>query len=399
MATKTWTAVEYDGAKALKSQASRLQRIELPRTLDLKVVLELDEELYKDLSNNPTWLQKLQSKAMDEADDAVKEAAKLLQEADKDATEDDAKAAEARTREVQKKLESMFKDASDDMAKVAGRLVEDYVKADKALTKYKRKCVGKIAVTALTVSAGAAATVLSGGTISPVGWVSVVRGCMTALKELDKLWSDVEGTGAAIRKELSLLDKWLADKIDVETKAGKLEKGAREVGLNLLSKTLNVNVPSMKTCEEHIALHEKNITKLERKSKDVSEGIYAAMDAQEKWAKEFDKAKRDQPAPAVGKVKTELDKAEKSLDDILKKAVSLNERIAAAQKEHEAFEKAYTALEEGLPNWSKYVDSALSLAVDIGSGIQDASKAVEKGLAVVSALAQTAADEKLTARK
>jgi chromosome segregation ATPase len=249
------------------------------------------------------------------------------------------------------------------------------------------------------VSAGAAATVLSGGTISPVGWVSVVRGCMTALKELDKLWSDVEGTGAAIRKELSLLDKWLVDKIDAETKAGKLEKGAREVGLNLLSKMLNVNVPSMKTCEEHIALHEKNITKLERKSKDVSEGIYAAMDAQEKWAKEFDKAKRDQPAPAVGKVKTELDKAEKSLDDILKKAVSLNERIAAAQKEHEAFEKAYTALEEGLPNWSKYVDSALSLAVDIGSGIQDASKAVEKGLAVVSALAQTAADEKLTARK
>ena len=123
------------------------------------------------------------------------------------------------------------------------------------------------------------------------------------------------------------------------------------------------------------------------------------MDLQEEWAKEFNKAKATLPAPAVGKVRVNLEKAEKALDTLLKKTIAINESVEAAQKEHERFEKAFTALEEGLPGWSKLVDAVVSLAVDIGSGVHEASDAVDKALSVVSALAQSAADEKLTARK
>jgi hypothetical protein len=399
MGTKTWTAVDYDAAKALKSEVRNLEFIELPRKLDVQVVLELDEDLYKILAKNPTWLAKLQNKAMDEAEDAVKKGGKLLEAADKDAKTLDKKAAEASTREIQKKIEDLFDKASDDMAKVAAKLVDDYVKGDKALTAYKRKAWGKIAVTALTVAGGAVLTAVGGG-MNPVAWVSVVRGCITVAKELDKLASDTDSVAISIRKELNFLDKWLSDGIDAETKKGKLTKGVREVGLNFICKALNLNaVPSMKVCEEHIALHGKNITAIERESKKFSEGVYAAMDAQDAWAKEFNKAKATQPASAVGKVKIELEKAEKTLDSLVKNVISLNVTIEDAEKENVAFEKAFKALEDGLPGWSKYVDSAVSLGVDLYSGIHEAHSAVDKALSVVSALAQTAADEKLTAKK
>ena len=141
MATKTWTAVDYDAAKALKGQVKKLKHVDPPQTLDVQVVIELDEELYKNLAKNPTWLARLQSKAMDEAEDAVKHGAKLLEEADEDAESIDQKEAEALAKEIQREVKDLFEGASKDMAKVAAKLVEDYVKADKALTQFKRKAL------------------------------------------------------------------------------------------------------------------------------------------------------------------------------------------------------------------------------------------------------------------
>ena len=45
MGTKKWTAVEYDAAKYLKSSiGSKLQRVELPRTMLVQVIIDLDGE-------------------------------------------------------------------------------------------------------------------------------------------------------------------------------------------------------------------------------------------------------------------------------------------------------------------------------------------------------------------
>ena len=210
---------------------------------------------------------------MDEAEDAVEQGAKLLEQADQDAESIDKKEGEALAKEIQREVKDLFEGASKDMAKVAAKLVEDYVKADKALTQFKRKAYGKIALTALTVAGGAALTAASAGGMTPIAWVSVVRGCISVIKEIDKLASDTDSAAALIRKELTFLDKWLVDNIDIETKKGRLQKGARETGLNLMAKALDLNVPSVKNCGEHIALHEQNITKLERKSKSLSESI------------------------------------------------------------------------------------------------------------------------------
>jgi uncharacterized protein (DUF885 family) len=399
MGTKTWTAVEIDVVKALRAKTGKLDLVELPRTLELQVVLELDEELYKDLKANPTWLQKLQTKAKEGVDDGVREAVRLLENAEKDAEKErERTAAEALGKKLKSELEDVFEAVGKDVAKAAGKLVEDYTKADKELSRYKAKAVAKIVVTAVTVAAGALLSVASQGALSPIGWISVVRGGMTIVKDLDKLASDTESTAAAIRKELKFLKGWLDDNIDAETKKGKLEKTAKEVGLTLMSKALNVNLPSVKTCEEHIALHGKNVTKLERDSKKLSESLYAAMDAQEAWSKEFDKAKRNLPAPAVGKVKTQLEKAEQSLDALIKKIIEVNESVAAAEKQGHGFELALEALRDGLPNWARLVDSAVSLAVDLVTGLQDADSTLEKAVSVISALAQAAADEGLTAK-
>ncbi len=394
MGTKKWNAVEYDAVKYLKtSVGSKLKRIELPKTMRLEVLIELDDELYAALAKNPSWLQKMQSAAAAKARSAMDEVEKQILAAEAKAQKFDPKTGAAFTRDVQVLLEKGAKTASDEMADLCEKLINDYKKGQKELTRFRVKCGGKIALTAVLVTGGAVLSVVTAGALSPLGIVGIVKGGLAIGQEIVKLALDADKAGKLIQAELTVLKKLMNEENAKAKTSGKVAQGAKEIGLNVFSKLLGVETPSLKNCQSHIEIHKIDIAKIEKKSKALSETIYEAMDEQAKQDKALAVAKRALPANKVGKIAMHVEKIEKALDELLKSTIKVNEAIERAEKRQEHFEKALDAMKDGIPGWVKWVDVAVSLTLDVATGIADASSAMERTAAGLGAAAQALGNE------
>lgn len=394
MGTKKWTAVEYDAAKYLKSSlGSKLKLVELPKTMDVQVVIELDEVLYKELSKNPSWLQKIQSTAAAKARSEMGAVEKNILAAEAKAQKFDPKAASIFTRDLQTQLEKGMAAVGEEMAAACDKLIKDYAKGRKDLAKLRTRCGCKIVLGAAVVTAGAVVSVAVAGALSPIGIFGVVKGCAGIVQEMAKMALKADQMAKLIQGELRVLKKCMNEENAKATKAGKVWQGGREMGLNVLSKVAGVEIPTLRNCDSHIGIHKVDISRIEKESRKLSEKIYAAMDEQAKVNKALQSAKKTLPADKVGKVALQLDKVEKALDAMLKSTVKVNESIVAAEDRQVQFEKALKAMQEGVPGWIKVVDIAAGLAFDLGLGIHDAGSAIEKAVTITGTLAQTFGNE------
>jgi len=394
MGTKKWNAVEFDAAKYLKTSiGSKLKFVELPKTMRLEVVIELDDELYADLAKNPSWLQKMQTGAVARAKSAMADLEKEVLAAEGKAQKLDSKAAEAFNRELQSTLEKSGRTASDDTAAACEKLLLDYKKGRKELAKFRLKCTGKILLTAGLVSGGAVVSVATAGALSPIGIWGVVKGAVAVAQEIAKLGLSANKMAVLVQGELAVLKKIMNEENAKAKKSGKVLQGGKEIGLNLFSKVLGVETPSLKNCQSHIDIHKIDISKIEKESKKLSELIYAAMDAQEKQAKALAVAKKTLPSSKVGKIAMSLEKIEKALDQMLNATIKVNEAIDAATDNQKKFQTALDGMKEGVPGWVKWVDVVGGLAIDIGVGCHDAATAVEKGYAIAFASGQAISNE------
>jgi chaperonin cofactor prefoldin len=375
------------------SLGSKLKRIELPKTMLMEVVIELDDELYASLAKNPSWLQKIQTAAAAKARSAMDDVEKQILQAEAKAQNFDPKVAAAFTRDVQVLLEKGAKAASDDMADACEKLITDYKKGQKELLKFRVKCSGKIALTSVLVTGGVVLSVTTFGGLTPLGIVGIVKGGLAIGQEIVKLALDADKAGKLIQAELTVLKKLMNEENAKAKTSGKVAQGAKEIGLNVFSKVLGVETPSLKNCQSHIEVHKVDIAKIEKKSKDLSKTIYEAMDEQAKQAKALTVAKKTLPANKVGKISIQVDKVEKVLDELLKSTINLNESIERAEKRQEQFEKALDAMKDGIPGWVKWVDVAVGLSVDLATGITDASSALEKAVSGVSSAIQAIGNE------
>lgn len=398
MGTKKWTAVEYDAAKYLKNAiGSKLQRVTLPKTMHIQVVIDLDEALYTPLSKNPTWLQKIQTTAAAKARSAMGDVEKKILAAEAKAQKFDPKTAAAFTRDVQAILDKGAKEISEEMADACEKVIKDYQKGQKDLLKFRVKCGGKIALTAVLVTGGAVVSVATAGALSPIGILGVVKGGVAIGQEIVKLALKADQMAKVIQGELVVLKKLMNEENAKAKKSGKIAQGAKEVGLNVFSKVLGVETPSLKNCEAHIGIHKVDIAKIEKESKKLSEKIYAAMDEQAKVDKALTVAKKTLPSDKVGKIAMSLEKVEKALDAVLKSTIKVNESLAKAEGRQEDFEKALKGMQEGIPGWIKWVDVAVGAAVDLGMGVADAGSAIEKAYTVVATVEQTVGNELIDA--
>lgn len=394
MGTKKWTAVEYDAAKYLKSSiGSKLQRVELPRTMLVQVIIDLDDALYLPLSKNPTWLQKIQTAAAAKARTAMADVEKKVLDADAKAQKFDPKAAAAFTRDVQVTLDKGAQAIGDEMAAACDKLIKDYQKGQKELAKFRARCGAKIALTAVVVTGGAVVSVVSAGALSPIGIFGVVKGGAGIVQEILKLALKADQVAKIIQGELWALKKLMSEENAKAKKSGRVLQGSKEVGLNLFSKALGVETPSLRNCETHIGVHKVDIAKIEKESKKLSEKIYEALDEQTKVAKALAVAKKTLPAQKVGKISMSLDKVEKALDAVLKATVKVNESIDAAQARQVHFEKALKGMQEGIPGWTKWVEIAGGVALDLGLGIHDAASTLEKAVTITGTAVQTIGSE------
>lgn len=379
---KKWTVIDYDIAR-LVAQKTDATRISIPKTMRVQVVLDLEDELYGKLVKNPTWLQKLQEMAKEKADPVVANIIKTTQQIDGKASKFDKKIAATFSRDFESNIRAQLTKASDEMADAAEKLYKDYIKGRHELTKFRVKSVGKITLNGAVTIAVTAATVATGGAISPIGIVGIVRTGVGIVQECAKLASTADAVAKLIQGEFKILQAIMKKNLADASVMKKIGQGVKEVGLNVFSQVIGVETPSLKNCEGHIELHKINISKLEKKSRSMSEQIYAAMDKQASWQKEFDKAKKSLPANKVGKVKTKLDKVETALDTLIKSTIAANEAVENAFKRQKLFEETLNAMKKGLPGWLKYVDVAIGLGMSVGLAFADAGSAIEKTLSAV----------------
>ena len=394
MGTKKWTAVDYDAAKYLGSQLNgKLQRVTLPKVMSLQVIIELDEELYKAIAKNPSTVAKLQQAAGDKARKAMNEALKKIVAAEVKAAKFNNQVAATFARDLQATLEKDFQTASEEMAEEAAEVIADYKKGQKELQKFRIKTSGKIALNAVVMSGGIALSVATAGALSPVGIIGVVRTSVGIAQEAVKLALTADKTAKLIQAELAVLRKVLNEEVAKAKTGGKIAQGVKEVGLNLLSKAVGLETPSLKNCQSHIDLHGINIGKLDKESKKLSEQIYGALDEQDKLNKALKVAKATLPSDKVGKAAQSLEKAEKALDKLLQATIHVNEKVELAHARQKLYQKALDGMKQGIPDWLKHVDTACGLAADLAMGITDASDSASAALTAVMTLDSTLGTE------
>jgi hypothetical protein len=387
MATKKWTAVEYDVARMMKSSiGSKLKLIELPKTLQMQVVIELDDALYLPLSKNPTWLQKMQSAASAKSRSAIDKLEKFILDSEAKAAKFDRKAAQAFSRDVETQLEKQAQAISDEMADACAKVIADYQKGQAELTKFRVKSGGKIAMSALKIVGEVTASVLTAGGFSPVGILGIVRDGLAIGQEIVKLALSADQLAKLIQAEFKILKKAFDEK---GAQNSQKSSGAKEVALNVIARLSGVEITSLKNVKSRIELHKIDIAKIEKESKKLSEKIYAAMDAQEKQQKIFDNAKKSLPAKRVGQIKLELEKVEKALDKLLNATIAVNQSVEAAEARQENFEKAIEAMTSGMPGWAKYADIVIGNAINLAIDLTEASNTMDAAEEIIKASIET----------
>lgn len=387
MATKKWTAVEYDVARMLKgSIGGKLKLIELPKTLQMHVVIELDDVLYNAISKNPTWLQKMQSAASAKSRTAIDKIEKFILESEAKAAKFDRKAAQTFSRDVETQLEKQAQAISDEMADACAKVIADYQKGQKELQKFRIKSGGKIAMSALKIVGEVTASVLTAGGFSPVGILGIVRDGLAIGQEIVKLALSADQLAKLIKAEFVVLKKMFNEQ---GAHGSQKSSGAKETALNVAARLTGIELTSLKNTKGRIELHKIDIAKIEKESKKLSEKIYAAMDEQEKQQKIFDKAKKSLPAKRVGQIKMELEKVEKALDKLLKATIAVNESVTAAEERQEQFEKAIEAMSSGMPGWAKYADIVIGNAINLAIDLTEASSSMEAAEEIIKASMET----------
>lgn len=374
---KTWQAVSFNLAKDIQGKVQP-KRVTLPPDLSVIVNIQLEDDLYKIISKDPTWLQRLQTKAKEKADGAVADLVAAVKTADTKSEKFDVKTAAIFSKDLTAAFEKRMQIAGAEMAKESETLFEDYKKGKSNLTKFRIKSSCKIGASAIAIAGSAAIAAASHGALTPFAGVAIVRGGVTIAQECAKLATGCSAVAKLVEGELVILKKLLGENLKNTDLLTKLRKNGVETALGVLSGLAGAETPSLKNCKSHIELHKIDISKLDQKSKELSQKIHQIMDVGQDWEKRCTAAIKDnKSADKVAKVQKGLKAAEASLDKFINATIKVNESVDKAWENQKRFEETITSLGGGVAAWTKYVDTAVNLAVDIGIAVGDASNVLE----------------------
>jgi hypothetical protein len=371
-----WEAVRFDLNKLMNVS---VKNVEVP-PITMQLFVELDDPLYKKIASDSRWVHLLQEKAKAKALSAAADIAKMIVSADQKASKFDAKTAGIFSKDLNSAVQARMNKAGEEMAKECQAFIDEYKKGNKDLVKFKAKCGAKITLTAIVVGVSTAVSVASHGALAPLGIVAIVKGGIVITQEIVKLAIDADGAAKIIHGELVVLKTLMSEKIQ-----NAKSKGATEVALNVISKALSIETPSIKNVEKHIEVHSVKILEMEKKSHELAPLLHQAMDKEEKYRTklagmkdEFDKAK-------LAKVEAKLDLAEKALKAMTARTFKIADAIKDAHDREAKWKVAVDALKKGIPDWLKWVDVAIGVGMDIGMAIADASSIADGALNAVLA--------------
>jgi hypothetical protein len=376
---KKWTAVQYDLTKILTPLAAH-KRLDIPQGLKLELVIDLDDAAYTKLSKDPTWLQKMQTKANEKVQPTLEVVKKKVKDTDEKvnkivigASKLDPKTALIFQNDINTYINQQMTAAGKAMATEVDKFFEEYKKNDKALQTFRFKSGGKITLNAISIVASAAVAGATHAVLAPPAIVAIVRSAIVISQECTKLALNADKFAVIINGELKALM--------VIMEKGKA-KAAKEVALSAISGVLGIETPSVTNLGSHIEVHKHDITKLAIESHKLSPKINEALDKQDKWQKKVE-GQKDLPPAKVTKLKEKIKKAETALDALVKAVVKVNEAVERAEKRQEKYEKALADLKKGVPGWVAYVTPLVGLATDIGLSVAAGGAALDIALGVI----------------
>lgn len=356
---KTYTAfsrnIGPDLQKLVKSDVSI-------GVVTLKVDLTLEDAGYKKVTGSPVWLQKVNDTANKIVPKAITDIAAEI----------------TKTKGLDgKKLEAIISKAgeaaADDLADAVEKALETWVKDKKEYTSYKVKSAGKIILGVVGVASSVAAIGASMGAASPVAIISLVRSCIGLAQDVAKVALEAKSIEKLIRVDVVVLTKAFA-----KNKDNKALQNVKEVALAGIAVILGVDTPTINNCAGRIELYHNKITGLKKDHEKFAGAIYKVMDLQDSLKDKMAKAGKD--LKSFDKLKKSLEAAEKTLDGILKDVTHIGERIEKGEKRYDFYKGYIEALKGGVSSWTKYAQTALGLAFDLGTGVGTAAGGIEKGL-------------------
>lgn len=380
---KKWTALRFDISRMLAG--AQLQRVKIDG-LVLELTIELDDAAYAKLAKDPVWIQKMTDKAQAKVKPAVEKLIEKVKAADKKALNFDAKTAAIFTKDIDTTARAEMAEAGRQMAVEVDKLFEEYKKGQKELLKFKIKSGTKITLNGVAIVGAVAVAAATHGALAPASIVAIARSGIVIAQEVAKLATSADQIAVLIRGELRLLGSFMSTNMQNANVKKKIKQGAKEIGLGALSAVMGVEIPNLKNCKGHIEVHKVDIAKLEKESHQLAGLIQGTYDEQAKWAAKVDKYKASLKAEKLLVARTAAKTAAKILDHLIESTIAINEAIPRATLRQKAFEDAINAMSEGLPGWIGYVQTAITVGIDVMLAVVGAGTAIEQGLGALIAV-------------
>lgn len=362
------------------------QNVKVP-ALTIQLIVDLDEPVYKVLDKDSRWHAIQQEKAYAKVKVAAEEIKKHILDADAKVAKFP-KQSEIFEKDLNSFVQAKLTKTGEEVAKDVQTYLDDFKKGNKEVTKFKAKCTAKIGFTAIIVATTTAATAASHGALAPLGIVAIVKGGIVITQEIVKLAINADGAAKIVHGELVVLKGLMSEKI-----AGAKTKGATEVALNVISKALSIETPSIKNCEKHIEVHHIKILEMEKDSHKLAPILQQAMGEEKKYREKLKAKKGQVDDKKIAKIEAKLDNAEKALAAIVNTTFTIADAIKKGEDREEEWKKAIDALKSGIPDWVKYVDVAIGAAMDIAVAVHDASGVAEQALNAIIAAEQAIGTE------
>jgi len=366
------TLIENDLAKTLTTKC-KPKGLKLKKKLMCHVFLDVDLDAYMALDDDPLLLAKITEAASAKYYDLVNALVIDLRMADAAYMRADRKSErEQVTEKFTKDAKRQLKQFTKDGAKAAQLAWAKMAKTKSEYRTYQVKAGVALAIDGLSVVAGVAATVGTGGFALVAGIYGIVKTLVGAASKIYKLAIDADKMQARVTKNLK--------KIQKSFNAKKKElSGASDTGKAFVNQMLGADfIPTVSTVKGDNEQYKSKLQGVDVNSHKLAKELNGVL-------KEIDKIAKMPDVKSSKKVSALLAKLQKATGTLIDKVIDMQTQVnkgMAFQKQTAASIKELETLQ---PKKWKYIQKGL-VVTDIVLAGGDFSKAGEAALTMGTAL-------------
>jgi len=373
---KTIKLCDNDLSSAIRA-LSKFQILLPPKDMSFSVGLEVDDKLYKKITND----SRLAAEIFDDVSKLYKVGVSHLV-AEGNAIEKEFfsknKPKAWVAAEWKKRAPKALEPVQKQMEAKALKRIAAWQKVQGDATKYTVKCVFKTTVGTLGVGTAALGTVVAfgagGGAGGGVAIYGLVKAVVSLGKEINKLRKDVDEAESDLQKNATALQKLYKDKSRGKT-------GIREAGAEFFNSLSPVEVKSVNTVSSHYDSFKGKLDRVDKKLSATSVKLNDILDAQEDLQKEITVkvekmlAQRGYNSKKLPKLQATMRKMRFETAKMIAEISDAMGRIADARKRQALYKKIVDQLKSQKPGWVKIVEVGITLGdLALGAGFTDFSK-------------------------